>query len=89
MGEFSQFARHAGGRGGSRDASHHVERSEDSGARVCRRYAGLFALKPADDQPIPSDTIIEEELVEASASPLNRKQRDALIQSGLAATTRK
>src|ERR1035438_6947093 len=49
----------------------------------------LFPCKPTGDQPIPSDTMAEEELVEASASPLIRKQRDALIQSSLPATSTK
>src|SRR5271156_6710754 len=29
------------------------------------KIADLFALKPAGDEPIPSDTVTEEELVEA------------------------
>jgi hypothetical protein len=53
------------------------------------KIADLFPFKPAGDQPIPSDTRAEEELVEASALPLNRKQRDALIQSSLPATSPK
>jgi len=49
------------------------------------KIADLFPFKPAGDQPIPADTVADEELVEASASPLNRKQRDALIKSSLPA----
>jgi hypothetical protein len=53
------------------------------------KIADLFPFKPSGNQPIPSDTIAEEDLVEASALPLNRKQRDALIQSSLPATSPK
>jgi hypothetical protein len=53
------------------------------------KIADLFPFKPAGDQPMPSDTTAEEELVEASALPLNRKERDALIQSSLPATSPK
>lgn len=53
------------------------------------KVADLFPLKPDGDQPIPTDTMAEEELVEASASPLTRKQRDTLIQSSLPASSRK
>jgi len=53
------------------------------------KIAELFPFKPAGDQPIPPDTMAEDELVEASALPLNRKQRDALIQSSLPVTSRK
>jgi hypothetical protein len=45
---------------------------------IAGRVADLFVLKPADYEPIPSDTVAEEELVEASASPLNQKERDGL-----------
>jgi hypothetical protein len=51
------------------------------------KIAELFPFRPTGGRPIPSDTLAEEELVEASASPLNRKQRDALIQSSLPATS--
>lgn len=53
------------------------------------KIAEFFPFKPGGDQPIPSDTVAEEELVEASALPLTRKQRDALIQSSLPATSPK
>src|SRR5580698_11206096 len=53
------------------------------------KIADLFPFKPAGDQPIPSDTMAEEDLVEASALPLNRQQRDALIQSSLPAPSPK
>ena len=57
---------------------------------VCAgEIADFFLFKPAGDQPIPSDTLAEEELVEASSSSLNRKEREALIQSSLPATTPK
>jgi hypothetical protein len=45
----------------------------------------LFPFKPVSDQAIPDDTVAEEELVEASASPLTREQRGALIQSSMPA----
>ena len=38
------------------------------------KVADLFPLKPAGDQPVPTDAMAEEELLEASASPLTRKQ---------------
>jgi hypothetical protein len=53
------------------------------------KIAELFPYKPAGGQPIPADTVAEDELVEASARPLSRKQRDALIESSLPATTKK
>ena len=53
------------------------------------KIADWFPFKPAGDQPIPADTVAEEELVEASAAPLNQRQRDALIQSSLPARSRK
>ncbi len=49
----------------------------------------MLPFKPAGDQRIPADTVAEEELVEASASPLNQRQRDALIQSSLPARSRR
>ena len=49
------------------------------------KIADWFPFKPAGDQPIPADTVAEEELVEASAAPLSQRQRDALIQSSLPA----
>jgi hypothetical protein len=49
----------------------------------------LVPFKPSGDPPIPSDTMAEEDLVEASALPLNRQQRDALIQSSLPAPSPK
>jgi hypothetical protein len=53
------------------------------------KVAEWFPFKPARERAVPADTVTEEELVEASASPLNRKQRDALIHSSLPATPRK
>jgi hypothetical protein len=53
------------------------------------KIADLFPFKPSGNQPIPSDTSAEGDLVQASALPLNRKQRDALIQSSLPATSPK
>jgi hypothetical protein len=49
------------------------------------RIGELFPFKPAADEPIPSDTVADEDLVVASAAPLTRKQRDALIESSLPA----
>jgi len=49
----------------------------------------LFPYKPASGQPIPADTVAEDELAEASARPLSRKQRDALIESSLPAAANK
>jgi hypothetical protein len=53
------------------------------------KIADLFPFKPSGDQPIPSDTMDEEELMEASALPLSRRQRDTLIQSSLPAPSPK
>jgi hypothetical protein len=47
------------------------------------KISELFPFKPASGEPIPADTVADEELVEASAGPLNREQRDALIESSL------
>lgn len=43
----------------------------------------LFPFKPVSDQEIPADKMAESELVEASAMPLSRQQRAALIQSSM------
>ena len=55
MGEFAQYDAEAPATleaGGSRDASQHLERSQDSGARVCRKGRGLIPIegrrRPAD-----------------------------------------
>ncbi|HTV95962.1 MAG TPA: hypothetical protein VME42_08155 [Steroidobacteraceae bacterium] len=54
------------------------------------KIAELFPFSTARrDQPIPSDTLAEEELVQASPAPLNRKERDALIESSLPASAPK
>jgi hypothetical protein len=45
------------------------------------KVADLFPFIAARHQPIPSDILAEEDLVEASPSPLNRKEREDLIQS--------
>ncbi|MEA3160415.1 MAG: hypothetical protein QOD95_1963 [Gammaproteobacteria bacterium] len=45
--------------------------------------AKYFPYEPPADRPVPADTLSEEELVEASATPLKRQQRAALIQSSL------
>jgi hypothetical protein len=93
VGEFSRFDAEAPATlGAVGDAVTHLSALNE--AKILElvsagKVAELLALEPAGDQPIPSDTTAEGDLVEASASPLNRKQRDALIQSSLAATTRK
>jgi hypothetical protein len=53
------------------------------------KVAEWFPFKPPRERALPPDTAGEEDLVEASASPLGRKQRDALIQSSLPAAPRK
>jgi hypothetical protein len=53
------------------------------------KIADLFPFTAAADQPIPSDTVAEKDLVQASPSPLNRKEREALIQSSLPASSPK
>jgi hypothetical protein len=47
------------------------------------KIADVFPYAPAAKAPIPADTMAEEELVEATAQPLNRRQRDALIAHSL------
>jgi hypothetical protein len=47
------------------------------------RIAELFPFEPSAREPLPADTVAEDELVEASATPLNRQQREALIQSSV------
>jgi len=51
------------------------------------RIAELFPFEPSAGAPLPSDTVAEDELVEASTSPLSHQQREALIQSSLPADT--
>jgi hypothetical protein len=53
------------------------------------RIGELFPFMPAADKRIPSDTETDENLVVASAQPLTRKQRDALIESSLPASSPK
>jgi hypothetical protein len=53
------------------------------------KVAEWFPFKPASQHALPADTLTEEELTEASASPLSRKQRDTLIQSSLPAAPRR
>jgi hypothetical protein len=45
------------------------------------KITDVFAFVPVGDPPIPSDTLAEEELVEASPSALTRNERRTLIQS--------
>jgi hypothetical protein len=49
------------------------------------KVAEYFPYKPAADEAIPADTVAEEDLVEASAAPLNKSQRDALLHASLPA----
>jgi hypothetical protein len=53
------------------------------------KIAELFPYAPAADRPVPADTMADEELVEASAAPLKREQREALIHSSLPAAPQK
>lgn len=53
------------------------------------RIAQLFPFKSAVEQSIPPDTEVDEHLVVASAAPLTRKERDALIESSLLARSAK
>jgi hypothetical protein len=50
------------------------------------RIAELFPFKSAAGAPIPPDTEADGALVVASAAPLSRKERDALIESSLPAS---
>jgi hypothetical protein len=50
------------------------------------RIAELFPFEPSGGQPLAADTLPEEDLVEASALPLSRQQRDALIDASLPAS---
>jgi hypothetical protein len=47
------------------------------------KIADLFPFRPTVPKRLPADTIDESELVEASAMPLSRHQRDALVQSSM------
>ena len=47
------------------------------------RIQESFPFKPVGGQDIPADTVAEEDLLEASAMPLSREQRKALMQSSL------
>jgi hypothetical protein len=48
----------------------------------------LFPFKTARRRQMPADTVAEEDLIEASASPLNREQHSALIESSMPRSTR-
>jgi len=47
----------------------------------------LFPFRPTRPDELPPDTVEEGDLVEASAMPLSREQRAALIQSSLPTTS--
>jgi hypothetical protein len=49
------------------------------------KIAEHFPYKPSANETVPADTMAEEDLVEASALPLNVKQRDALLHASLPA----
>jgi hypothetical protein len=51
------------------------------------KIADLFPFSAAGRRPIPADTLAEKDLVEASPLPLNRKAREALVQSSLPASS--
>jgi len=48
----------------------------------------VFPFRPKSDQEIPPDFVSEDDLVEASALPLNRGQRSSLIQSSMPPTAK-
>lgn len=50
------------------------------------KVADLFPSSDASHQPIPSNTVAEQDLAETSPSPLNRKERENLIQSSVPVT---
>ena len=52
------------------------------------KIAEHFPYAPAADRPLPADTVSEDELVEASVTPLKRQQREALIDSSLPSAAR-
>ena len=49
------------------------------------RMAELFPFLPASDQPVPADTVAENDLVEATALPLGRERREVLLEASLPA----
>ena len=50
----------------------------------------LFPFKPAAGQPVTQDTVAEEDLLEACATPLTPVQREALVNASLpSASTRR
>jgi hypothetical protein len=54
------------------------------------RIGELFPFKPAGRQPVPDDTVADDELIEATAIPLTPVQREALVNASLpSATTRR
>ena len=53
------------------------------------KIAELFPYAPRANRPVPADTMADEELVEASALPLKREQREALIHSSLPAARKR
>jgi hypothetical protein len=48
----------------------------------------VFPFRPNSDQEIPPDFVSDDDLVEASALPLNRGQRQSLIQSSMPPTAK-
>jgi hypothetical protein len=89
MGEFKQYDA-AAALGSLAEAVTHLstfERNQDSEARICRKRRGLVGIEARRRRADPSDTVAEEELVEASASPLNQKERDGLTRSSLPMTS--
>ncbi len=47
------------------------------------KLSEVFPFRPKSGQEIPPDFVSEDDLVEASALPLNREQRSALVQSSM------
>ena len=47
------------------------------------KIADLFPFRPAVPTRLPADTIDGSDLVEASALPLSRRRREALVQSSM------
>ena len=53
------------------------------------RMAELFPFMPVSDQPLLADTVAENELVEATAMPLGRERRGAVLEASLPASKSK
>jgi len=49
------------------------------------RLDEVFPFRPGGEQRAPADFVAEADLIEASAKPLKRRERHALVQSSIAA----